>query len=186
MVKKYFCILVIEWPRPKQFAKNLLMLKTFNCFAALRKLREFDAKQPFNEEETRGMCYCCFLLTDILFKGKIYRRMLITWIIFFQHYTAWRSTILDGYTTKTKDQVSRMSRGFLSYFTKRVRTPLNRHVRHVSSAQGAVLQIMIEDHFKFLFENWLAIFFHSVRQKILGTRRVGSPGVSFMEALGLG
>ena len=118
MVKKYFCILVIEWPRPKQFAKNLLMLKTF---IVLQLWEGWENSTPNNRLTKRRPEVCVivvFFLTDILFKGKIYRRMLITWIIFFQHYTAWRSTILDGYTTKTKDQVSRMSRGFLSYFTK--------------------------------------------------------------------
>lgn len=163
MLTKYICILVIGWPRPKQLAKNLLILKTFNCFAALRRLREFDAKQPFNEEETRGMFYCFFSnLHPIQKKGFPKTAYRLNNCIF-QLYTAWRSTILDDYTTKTKDQVSRMSRGFLSYFTKTRENALNRPVYR---AQGTVLQII----WTILIFFWKsAIFFHAFRSsKILG------------------
>lgn len=136
MMTKYICILVIGWPRPKQLAENLLILKTFNCFAALRRLREFDAKQPFNEEETRGMFYCFFSNWHPIQKKGFPKTAYHLNDCIFQLYTAWRSTILDDYTTKTKDQVSRMSRGFLSYFTKTRENALNRPVYRT---QGTVL-----------------------------------------------
>ena len=92
--------------------------ETFNCFAALRKLREFDAKQPFNEEETRGMFHCFFSNWHPIQNKDFPKNAYHLNNCIFQLYTAWRSTILDGYTTQTKNQVSRMLRGFLNYFTK--------------------------------------------------------------------
>lgn len=170
---KYICILVIGWPRPKQLAKNLLILKTFNCFAALRRLREFDAKQPFNEEETRGIFYCFFSNWHPIQKKGFPKTAYHLNDCIFQLYTAWRSTILDDYTTKTKDQVSRMSRGFLSYFTKTRENALNRPVYR---AQGTVLQIIWT--ILIFFGNQQFSSMHSVRQKYWGR---GWGGVNFVE-----
>lgn len=39
------------------FEDLVLILETFNCFVALRRLGEFDSNQPSDEEVTRGMLF---------------------------------------------------------------------------------------------------------------------------------